>query len=138
MTTIAEDILSFLEKGGYGQRRVTLFTPADKGAYDVRPLTVIANEARPVASPDVTVDADRCMINLTFAGTYGPTGEARVFDFAHQVYLALRLVLHETINGTEYLCIQAQSPPAHDGYDEDGRTIYSISLEIYRALSEAA
>jgi hypothetical protein len=49
----------------------------------------------------------------------------------------MRLVLDQTINQTTYLCIEALNPPAHAGYDENGRTVYEITLEIYRVLTEA-
>lgn len=132
---IAEDMISYMESVGLGRRHETLFTAADQGAYENRPLVMVAEEQRSSSSPDVTADADRATVTLTFAGTYGQVGEKAVYELAYRSYMRFRLLLHETINGTEYLCIQAVHPPSHEGL-ADGRTIYSVTLEVYRALAE--
>ena len=132
---IAEDMIAYMESVGLGRRHETLFTPADQGAYDGRPLVMVAEESRSSAGPDVTADVDRATVTLTFAGVYGQVGEKEVYELAFKTYMRFRLLLHETINGTEYLCIQAAHPPSHDGL-ADGRTIYSVTLEVYRALAE--
>ena len=143
MTTIAEDIITMLEGAGLGQRHVTLFTPADARAYEARPLTCIVTEARSSQDSDVTVQADRSVINLVFAGQYDQRGQTKVYDLAHSIYIYLRnggqapfCLLDKVVNGHTYLCIKAQHPPSHDGIDPDGRTIYSFEVEIYRVLEE--
>ena len=135
--TIAEDIIDFLEASGIGRKRETLFTSAQQGAYDNRPLAAVIHEARSADAPDVTVNADKCLVNIEAWGKYGEKGENDAYLFAYRIYSALRLVLHETINGTEYLCIQAQNPPSHEGYDDQGRTYYSVIVSIFRVLPES-
>jgi len=137
MTTIGEDILTYLESGRYGVRHRTLFTSAEQGAFDNRPLSLVVTEARSPDTPDVTVDADVSYVNLVISGQYGKQGESHVYAYADKVYRYMRLVLDQTINQTTYLCIEALNPPAHAGYDENGRTVYEITLEIYRVLTEA-
>jgi len=143
MTTTAEDILTILNEAGFGDRRVILFTPADKGAYDNRPLTVVASEARTSEDLDVTVQADRSAVNLLFSGQYGPNGEASVEAFARKVYKYIRnsgeapyCILDKVVNGHTYLCIKARHPPSHEGYDQDGRTVYSFEIDIYRVTED--
>lgn len=132
--TIAEDIIDFLHDEGVGRKRETLFTSAQQGAYDGRPLAALIHEARSADAPDVTVDADKCLVNIEVWGKYGENGETDAYLFAYRIYSKLRIVLHETINGTEYLCIQAQNPPSHEGYDDQGRTYYSVVVSIFRVL----
>lgn len=132
--TIAKDIIALLETDGIGKERITLFTSAEQGAYDGRPLAAVIHEARSADAPDVTVDADKSYVNIEVSGKYGENGEADAYSFAHNIYMALRLRLNVTVNGTVYLCIQAQNPPSHEGYDADGRTYYSIIVSIFRVL----
>jgi hypothetical protein len=144
MTTIGEDIIALVEAadiGGHHYRRMfEYFTPADQGAYDNRPLTMIASEARSSQEADVTVDASRSTLNLLFAGQYNAQGQARVYEFASEVYRFFRndgdlpaCLLDREVNGSFYHCIRAMHPPSHDGFDSDGRTVYSFELEIYKS-----
>ena len=145
MTTVAEDIIRILEDADIGdhhyRRWSEYFTPADQKAFEDRPLSMIASEARSSQDVDVTVAADRSTVNLVFAGQYNEQGQSRVYDFALEVYRFFRnggeapaCLLDVEVNGHDYLCIKAQHPPSHDGIDQDGRTIYSFELDIYRAL----
>ena len=134
MTYPSEDIVTYLEGQGIGKRMSTLFTPSDQGAFDGRPLAAVVREISTSASPDVTVNADILAVSISVSGTYGQQGEQTVMAFANSIYRELRLLTDITIDGTLYYCVQAQGPPSHAGYDEFGRTVYEMSVDIYRYL----
>jgi len=136
MSYPAEDFVDYLEQQGIGQRMSTLFTPSDQGAFDGRPLAAVIRELPTSTAPDVTVDADRFSLSISVSGTYGQTGEHSVADLADRIYRKLRLLLDITIDGTLYYCVQAQGPPAHAGYDEFGRTVYELGVDVYRYIGE--
>ncbi len=134
MSYPAEDFVAYLEAQGIGRRMSTLFTPSDQGAFDGRPLAAVIRETSVATSPDVTVDADRLALFISVSGTFGQQGEHTVADLAFRIYNELRLLLDVTIDGTLYYCVQAQGPPAHAGYDEFGRTVYELTVDIYRYI----
>lgn len=130
----SEDIVSLLESAGLGVRMYDLFTPADAGAYDNRPLAVVVRETPTTRSPEVTEDVDYMGLSITVSGVYGQEGEENTVRTADQIYRRLRLLMDETIDGTHYLSIRADAPPTHAGFDEFGRTVYEIPISIIRFI----
>ena len=130
-TNVMLDIVTYLEGMGHGKRGIELFTPADQGAYENRPLTIlIQNPSGQV--PEITEHVDYPKVKITVAGAYGKEGERSVHDKAHAVYKELLLLFDETINGTLYLNIRAVSSPSHMGKDENERTVIEFDVEIIR------
>lgn len=134
MSYPSEDFVTYLESVGIGHRMTSLFTPADAGAYDKRPLAVVVRESPTSKAPEVTEDVDYMTLNISVSGTYGQEGEEKTVEMADRVYRALRLLMDMSINGTLYLSVKAETPPTHAGFDEFGRTVYEITVSVIRYL----
>ncbi|MCL2607594.1 MAG: hypothetical protein FWD92_03450 [Methanomassiliicoccaceae archaeon] len=129
---IMADIAALLESKGAGKRMADLFTPADQGAFENRPLSVIIGNPQSSGEPEVTEEVDYHSVKIAVAGAYGREGEERTADKAYTVYRALLLVLDETVNDTLYLSIRAVSSPSHAGFDEHGRTVMEFDVNVMR------
>jgi len=130
------DIVTFLESEGIGKRMTDLFTIADQGAFENRPLAIIVRSPSGAGVPEVTEPVDYPSVTISIAGNYGQDGESKVYDKANEVYNALRLVLDAKISGTLYLCIRAMSSPAHVGLDENKRTVIEFNVDLIRYTGE--
>lgn len=130
----SEDFVTYLEQQGIGHRMSDLFTSADAGAYDTRPLAVVIRESPSTKAPEVTEDVDYTTLGITVSGAYGQEGERTTVDMADRIYRALRLLMDVTIDGTLYLSVKADTTPTHAGFDEFGRSVYEISVSIIRYL----
>ena len=129
---VMSDIVDYLERIGIGKRNVDLFTRADQGAYENRPLSIVVTSATSARSPEITEPVDYIAPKISVAGVYGQEGEDRVGNKADEVYRALLLILDEVINGTLYISIRSTSAPAFVGFDEHKRTVIEFDIEVMR------
>lgn len=130
--SVSEDMISLVQSAGIGIRHQTLFTTADQGAYENRPLVAIFREEPSATAPDVTVDADHINVYVDVSAPYEQNGEASAYAMAHAIYRAMRLRLDEQVGNYLYYCIKS-NPPAHLGY-MDGRSTYQLIIEVFRYL----
>ena len=129
---LMSDIADHLDKCGIGKRRDDVFTIAEQGALENRPLSVVVRQNASSRDPEVTEPVDYMSLRIIIAGSYGMQGEDNVANKADEVYRSLLLVTDETINGTLYLNIRAASSPALAGFDEFQRTVYEFDVEVMR------
>lgn len=128
------DFADYLAESGLGARGREIFTSAERGAYENRPLCAVIKDGTSSKAADVTIEADYMNINVSVSGKYGEVGEDIILGYANKLYRALRTVLDMGINGNFYFYCQALQPPFHSGFGEDGRTTYEFNCEVMRRL----
>lgn len=128
------DFADYLAESGLGFRGKELFTSAERGAYENRPLCAVIKDGTSSKAADVTISADYMNINISVSGKYGEVGEDIILAYANKIYKQLRTKLDIAINGNFYFYCQALQPPFHAGFDENGRTTYEFNCEIMRRL----
>lgn len=135
MIKTATDIADYISEKRLGERQRDIFTSAEIGQYEDRPLYVAIKEIQAGKAPDTTINSDYLNINIRVGGNYGGKGENRVLDKAMAIYDLFKLKTDLKINGNHYHYIMALQPPIHSSFDaENGQTVYEFNLEVFRQL----
>ena len=107
---VCDDIAKYLEDQDLGQVGTDIFTfetYRKMGELD----GILIEAPTPGEIPDVLIQTETVPIDITISKGYGDQGRLYTADLAFKVYMALNILTDITINGTQYLCITAETTP---------------------------
>ncbi len=124
-----DDIAELLESLGFGTRGIDIFTTVD---FDMKGELrgILVEAANPGTMVDALIDTDTVGVDLTISKGEGDMGRLQTSNLSFAIFKALDLQTDVTVDGTDYLCIQAANTPYE--IKRDGRYYRAFRLEVTR------